>query len=310
MEPRSRIAVLTIAVITLLVVGLIFFHYIPDDTYVGLRYAKHLLEGKGLVFNEGVRVEGYTNFLWLMIVSLAGLLGAPLVVSARVLGLFFSLATLVLAAYAAWIRYPRERSAWNHALAAFLPPLILAASAPFLVWSLSGTEIPLFTFLLLAGFVLLRDGKRIEGIFTVFGLLGLVRPEGLLFYALAWIMLLLRGGGKRRVLAAGFGVLALMYIPYIAWKIYYFGSVLPNTFYATTGPLSARIRTAVRLSSRARPLLERRRSEEPRAGSDAGRLRRGALDRDPIPRGGLDAALPPPRTDDADHAACDLERPR
>lgn len=246
MEPRSRIVVLSVAVIALLVVGLIFFHYIPDDTYIGLRYARNLLDGKGLVFNEGVPLEGYTNFLWLMIVALAGRLGAPLVGSARVLGLLFSLATLVVAGYAAWARYPRDRSTWNHALGTMLGPLVLAASAPFLVWSLSGTEIPLFTFLLLAGFVLLTGGSSAEGIFAVFGLLGLVRPEGLLFYALAGLILLARGGGRRRVLIAGIGVLAILYGPYIVWKIHYFGSVLPNTFHAKTGPFGIMIRNGSR----------------------------------------------------------------
>lgn len=246
METRSRIAVLAVAAAALLAVGLLFFHYIPDDTYIGLRYVKNLLAGRGLVYNEGVRLEGYTNFLWLMIVALAGRLGAPLVGAARGLGFFFSLATLVLAAAAAWKRYPGKRDTWNHALGTMLPPIVLAASAPFPAWSLSGTEIPLFTFLLLAGFVLLTGGGRVEGVFAAFGLLGLVRPEGLLFYLLAWIVLLTQGGGRRRTLLAGFGVLALIYGPYIAWKIHYFGSVLPNTFHAKTGPFGIMVPNGAR----------------------------------------------------------------
>lgn len=240
-DQRSRLFVLSLPIIALLVVGLIFFHYIPDDTYIGLRYAKHLLEGKGLVFNDGVKLEGYTNFLWLMIIAVAGRLGLPLVMSARVLGFLLSIATLYLAGYAAWTIYPRERGTWNHALATALPPLILAASAPFLTWSLSGTEIPLFTFLLLAGFILLRDGKRAEAVFGALGLLGLVRPEGIIFYALAAGALLLRCNNKRTVLLRGIGIFALLYGPYLAWKLYYFGSVLPNTFYAKTGPLEIMI---------------------------------------------------------------------
>ena len=241
MQSRIIIALLSAAAAALLVAGLLFFHYIPDDTYIGLRYVKNLLEGKGLVFNDGVRLEGYTNFLWLMIVALAGKFGAPLVGSARLLGFLFMLATLFLAGYAAWTQYPGERSTGNHALAALLPPLVLAASAPILAWSLSGTEIPLFTFLLLAGFVLLRDGAGTGGVLAVFGLLGLVRPEGLLFYALAWLILLMRPNGRRRVILAGLGVLALLYAPYIVWKLYYFGAILPNTFHAKTGPIGIMI---------------------------------------------------------------------
>ena len=35
-----------------------------DDSFISFRYARHLFEGHGLVFNPGDPVEGYTNFLW------------------------------------------------------------------------------------------------------------------------------------------------------------------------------------------------------------------------------------------------------
>ncbi|MBE8345803.1 hypothetical protein IQA88_19270, partial [Leptospira interrogans serovar Pomona] len=38
--------------------------WISDDAFISLRYAKNFADGKGLVFNEGEFVEGYTNFLW------------------------------------------------------------------------------------------------------------------------------------------------------------------------------------------------------------------------------------------------------
>src|SRR5689334_14244881 len=40
-----------------------------DDAYISFRYAANLLDGYGLVWNPGERVEGYTNFLWLIIVT-------------------------------------------------------------------------------------------------------------------------------------------------------------------------------------------------------------------------------------------------
>lgn len=38
--------------------------WISDDAFISLRYAKNFADGKGLVFNEGEFVEGYTNFFW------------------------------------------------------------------------------------------------------------------------------------------------------------------------------------------------------------------------------------------------------
>jgi hypothetical protein len=43
-----------------------------DDAYISLRYVDNFLAGKGLVFNEGEYVEGYTNFLWVMLLSVVG----------------------------------------------------------------------------------------------------------------------------------------------------------------------------------------------------------------------------------------------
>ena len=35
-----------------------------DDAYISFRYADNLVNGHGLVFNPGERVEGITNLLW------------------------------------------------------------------------------------------------------------------------------------------------------------------------------------------------------------------------------------------------------
>ena len=46
--------------------------FLGDDSFISFRYAKHLAEGQGLVWNPGDRVEGYTNFLWVLLMA-AGL---------------------------------------------------------------------------------------------------------------------------------------------------------------------------------------------------------------------------------------------
>jgi len=53
-----------------------FSHCYPtDDAYISFRYAKHLVEGQGLVWNLGEKVEGYSNFLWLLMVAAGMRLG-------------------------------------------------------------------------------------------------------------------------------------------------------------------------------------------------------------------------------------------
>ncbi|MCX7878834.1 MAG: hypothetical protein N2510_09400, partial [Ignavibacteria bacterium] len=40
-----------------------------DDAYISYRYGRNLMEGNGLVYNPGEKVEGYTNFLWTIITA-------------------------------------------------------------------------------------------------------------------------------------------------------------------------------------------------------------------------------------------------
>ena len=71
LEP-SRIFLLCAFLATL---GLLAFHlsvywFHTDDAFISFRYALNLSEGHGLVFNPGYeRVEGYTNFLWVVILA-------------------------------------------------------------------------------------------------------------------------------------------------------------------------------------------------------------------------------------------------
>src|SRR2546426_6673593 len=44
-------------------------YFLGDDSFISFRYARHLAEGHGLVWNPGDRVEGYTNFLWVVLMA-------------------------------------------------------------------------------------------------------------------------------------------------------------------------------------------------------------------------------------------------
>src|SRR5947207_9391980 len=44
--------------------------FIQDDAFISFRYADNFVHGYGLVWNPGERVEGYTNFLWTLLLTL------------------------------------------------------------------------------------------------------------------------------------------------------------------------------------------------------------------------------------------------
>ena len=60
--------------------------FFSDDSFISLRYAERLLQGDGLTFTDGERVEGYSNLLWVLLTAGLGALGMDLVAAARLLG--------------------------------------------------------------------------------------------------------------------------------------------------------------------------------------------------------------------------------
>ena len=60
--------------------------FIKDDAYISFRYAHNLVTGHGLVFNTGERLEGFTNFLWVLVLSPFEALGWDLFQVCEVLG--------------------------------------------------------------------------------------------------------------------------------------------------------------------------------------------------------------------------------
>jgi hypothetical protein len=78
--------------IILLLHARVYLDYTSDDAYISFRYARNLGDGLGLVWNPGEHVEGYSNFLWVMILAGAYRLGADIVVSGRWLGFVFAVA--------------------------------------------------------------------------------------------------------------------------------------------------------------------------------------------------------------------------
>lgn len=140
---RSRLTTLVLLAAWLLIAGTIlwinrdFFH---DDAYIPLRYARHLLDGQGLVWNPGERVQGYTSFLHVIGVAAIGRPSIDLTVGSRLLGIL-GLAGTIAAGIAGSRLFVSERDGAAGRLAA----LLLATSAPLLVWSLGGLEGTLFS---------------------------------------------------------------------------------------------------------------------------------------------------------------------
>ena len=66
--------------------------WIADDAYISFVYSRNFAEHGQLVFNLGDRVEGYTNFLWTVLLGVAMKVGFQPEIASRVLGTAFAVA--------------------------------------------------------------------------------------------------------------------------------------------------------------------------------------------------------------------------
>jgi hypothetical protein len=208
-----------------------------DDPFITFRYARNLVSGWGPVWNPGeAPVEGYTEFLWMLIVAAALRLGADPLVVTRWAGLAAGAVLLGLPYLAA---RPLGLDRAGRAIAS----LLLALSPVLAFYAVSGMGHVFFT-LLGTGAALCyaasvgerphRGAAAASGL--LFGLSALARPEGLglmgltLGFELARQLLLRRRDGAQLAsLALPFAALTL---PFFLWRLGYYGWPLPNTFYA------------------------------------------------------------------------------
>jgi len=200
-----------------------------DDAFISYRYASNWVSGEGLVFNPGERVEGYSNLLYVLIVS-AGLLFLS---HDHAYG--FSVAVnlvLIALTYLAFLGIARRTLRGHGPLVA----IVLFSLAPSVwIWTGSGMETPLVLLLVVLTWgaleVALGTGERRAG--WVLGALAAVavlsRADGFLIPLLAAGFCLLRG---RRRLALGIASAAVLTLALlVVWRLWYYGYPLPNTYY-------------------------------------------------------------------------------
>ena len=212
--------------------------FLTDDAFISFRYARNLLEGHGLVFNPGERVEGYSNFLWVLeLAFLWGAFGLRPEQAAPWLSVASTLGTL--AAMAWWVaRLPALR---QRGLVAWMALGLVCASATFAVWtSGGGLETRQFTFFVVLAVACLV-GPTSRALLAAASLslaaASLTRPEGPLLAAccFAWYGVQ-RRLGTGRWLGAEWGWLAApcaaAVVGHYLFRYGYYGEWLPNTYYA------------------------------------------------------------------------------
>jgi arabinofuranosyltransferase len=206
-----------------------------DDAFISFRYVWHLLHGNGLVFNPGERVEGYTNFLWVLeLAAVWKVFGLEPEVACDVLSIACTLGVVACVLQFARGNPVRERRVFI----AFGALLLLAASRTWAVWSTSGLETRQFTLFVLLGMLLVSRGRgnprRLLWASLAFTGAELTRPEAPLLWGVAglWLlgeMAIARSFSWRDVLMFGVPFVTVVGAHYL-WRHAYYGDWLPNTY--------------------------------------------------------------------------------
>jgi arabinofuranosyltransferase len=221
-----------------------------DDSFIHLRYARNFIDGHGLVFNPGERVEGYTDicfvllaalFLKLQIDPLAGL----------------KCVTVIMAVWTLWLTARLEPVIAGPQQATEVLPFSVLSLFPlgaFVYWAFCPMGTMLFTALFLGSLSLTlheRAAGRWLGSGLVFVLLGLARPEGVYVFGICTAVLALvdylygRNWNHLGRHAANIALFAIFFGTYVAWRYHYYGNVLPNTFYAKVTGGAGHVTTGV-----------------------------------------------------------------
>jgi arabinofuranosyltransferase len=197
-----------------------------DDAYISFRYAANLLDGHGLVYNIGERVEGYTNFLWVILLALfKGVFRVDFLISSRILGVLAgaSIFPLVFALV-------REYSKRNDIALYFALVIALISNLSLPYWSIASLETAPFAAMILAALV--AEYRKPDLTPALLIIASLLRPEGVLVFV---VILLHRIWTERAFPTRYFIIYVLPLIPFAVFKYLYYGSLFPNPYYAKSG---------------------------------------------------------------------------
>ena len=219
-----------VILILLFAITLIRTAWVNDDAYITLRTVDNFINGYGLTWNPGERVQAYTHPLWMFLLSGLYAITHEAYFTTLALSCTLSLAAVILV----------SRTFTDDLLSLSMGLVILSLSPAFVEYATSGLEIPL-TYFLLTLFLILyfnfyeqpsktSNDRRVFVLGLITSLALVNRLDTGLFYlpALFWILIRQRSW---RI----FWLLVASSFPILLWEgfsLVYYGFLFPNTAYA------------------------------------------------------------------------------
>lgn len=206
-----------------------------DDAMVSMRYAQHIAQGFGAVWNIGDKpVEGFTNPGWLFIMTLFHLFAIP----ASKVSLSMMIVSVMVLLINTWVVYQicsvlQPGSKYAPSIAAG----ITAFYFPLVFWSLRGMEVGLLTLLidsvLLTALQFKFDRKKRAPFLLglLFAITLFVRLDSILQILIMCVYLVSLNIFNLRRVTLPVLIVILTCIVILVFQKIYFGDFLPNTYY-------------------------------------------------------------------------------
>lgn len=205
-----------------------------DDAYITFRFVDLFSQGHGWRYSvDGPRVEGFTNFLWAVILLVPHWLGGDLMYWSKILGVASGILTMAAAWRLAAVIRGRED------LLNLIAPAFLATNTHFGHWAMMGLETLLQTALVTATYYRFEKERRDPRCWLISPIIAFLaaatRIDSLYYLSplglYGWWLVALRRYPIKRLLLWG-AMAAIPFLGYTAWRISYFGDFFPNTYYA------------------------------------------------------------------------------
>jgi hypothetical protein len=205
-----------------------------DDAMISMRYAENFAEGNGPYFNpRGEKVEGYTNPLWMLIMTGVHLLPIAKQYTSLVVQL---LAAVLMSINLFFVAKLTDLIANGRKYVVYTAVILTAVFLPLNLWALGGMEVaalvPITTATAYFLYLAVREQKYYLQLILLPAVGSLLRPDYLLlmftFYFIAVSYIKERDKKFDNIfLLALFVVVFLM----LSFRLYYYDDFLPNTYY-------------------------------------------------------------------------------
>lgn len=221
---ESKKKQITVSLLFLYLLIVFINAWLSDDSYITFRTIDNFINGYGLTWNIGERVQAYTHPLWMLVLSFFYFITREIYFTGIIVSLLTSVCAVLL------LLFKLSDSVIN----SIIVILILILSKAFVDYSTSGLENPLIHLLTVSFFIIYfrtnQNGKKLLFLSIITSLTVLTRPDTILLFLPSLIVVYSKCNRLKGLLTIIIG-----FLPFILWELFslfYYGFPFPNTAYA------------------------------------------------------------------------------